>query len=210
MILHQASLIKLDVSKSKIIDVGCGVGGLTSYLAKFSKLIIGIDHNSANIETAKDIFNKKSIHYSFIGEGNMIESKNIILSDYKSKIDFRCADPMCLPAEMSNFDIVILNDVIDKVSTPNSILGRVSGVRSLVKKQGLLVVVSAYKWDESTTPKNLWLNNNENDLNSESELILRLSNDYKLISSNKLPIYWQESQVDIKGKLYTVTILQRI
>jgi 2-polyprenyl-3-methyl-5-hydroxy-6-metoxy-1,4-benzoquinol methylase len=200
----------LDISKSNIIDVGCGVGGLSSHLALVSKSIVGIDHNNNNINTAKNIFKCKSIDYSLIGEGDMIKTKEISLSDYKSKIEFRCADPMCLPAEMSDFDIVILNDVIDKVSTPNSILGRVCGTRSLVKKQGLLVVFSAYQWNEITTPKYLWLNNNINDSNSESELILRLSNDYKLISSEKLPIFWQESQVDVKGKLYTVSIFQRM
>ena len=38
--------------------------------------------------------------------------------------EFRCADPMCLPAELQAFDVVVINDVIDKVSSPNSVLGR--------------------------------------------------------------------------------------
>ena len=54
----------------------------------------------------------------------------------KGSVDFRCADPMCLPAELSGFDVCILNDVLDKVSSPGAVLSRMGGMRGMVRSGG--------------------------------------------------------------------------
>jgi hypothetical protein len=117
-------------------------------------------------------------------------------------MEFRQSDPMCLPAELKEFDIVILNDVIDKISSPNALLGRLGGTRGLVKQNGLLVIVSALEWKEEITPSSLWLK-------SSDALTKRLSQEFNVIHSDGKSVYWNDSAISVRGKLYNFIILQR-
>lgn len=55
-------------------------------------------------------------------------------------------------------DGVLIHSVIDTIPGPNSLLARMGGARGLVRRNGgLLVVVSAYNWNEEVTPKGSWL-----------------------------------------------------
>ena len=118
--------LKRPLSLASVIDVGCGAGGLTLSLATQVKLALGIDHDSFHISLAREVASKSIDSYQF-ETGGVLSAPfklNLDSSIDKSLVDFRQADPMCLPAELHGFDIVILNDVIDKVSAPNSVLGR--------------------------------------------------------------------------------------
>lgn len=117
---------KQPLSSASVIDVGCGAGGLTLSLASRVKVAMGMDHDSENISLARDVAANNIDSYQFNTGGNLSAPTKLNherVGD-KSLVDFRQADPMCLPAELHGFDIVVLNDVIDKVSAPNSVLGR--------------------------------------------------------------------------------------
>ena len=149
------------------------------------------------------------------------------------RIDFRTADPMCLPAEMQHFDIVVLHDVIDAIASPNALLGRLGGVRGLVKPdgKGLLVVSSAYQWREECTPRGLWLggfeaegvaNNTAADVatsssaatantvvRSEDTLVARLSEDFIHLGTEPLQQVWSEGQRQLNGRTYSLSFFTR-
>lgn len=185
--------------------------------------MIGIDHNHDDIETARLLLAKQPSTYTVRGEGDRVVEKTVsIEGDFSSKgannepmVEFRCADPMCLPAELSGFDVVVLNDVIDKVSAPGSVLSRLGGARGMVRQGGVLVILSAFQWKETITPRSLWLGGNGQaseveETTPEAALHKRLSADFECIACEQVPLFWQQSSRDLKGKLYHVTQWKRL
>ncbi len=188
------------LANSNVLEVGCGPGSLSHLLSSHVRAVVGIDHDLENINYAKNLIRTKNVEYILPGSN----SPNIVQLKSSSNVlmEFRQSDPMCLPAELKEFDIVVLNDVIDKISSPNALLGRLGGSRGLVKKDGLLVVVTALEWKEEITPKSLWLQ-------SSDILIDRLSEEFNVISYDGKSIFWHDSAISVKGKFYNFVVLQR-
>lgn len=62
-----------------------------------------------------------------------------------------------LPGE-TGLDAALIHSAIDTVPSPNSLLARMGGARGIVRENGgLVVVVSAYEWNEEVTPVGAWL-----------------------------------------------------
>ena len=150
-----------------------------------------------------------------------------------TQMDFRAADPMCLPAEMQAFDCVVLNDVLDRVSSPNAVLGRLGGVRGLVRPGGMLAVRSGFQWREETTPRSLWLGGYRADfetattdvaaptsvglglgqgqaVHSQQELERRLGNmGFKLVRREQLPVCWPTAQGELRASMHHLSFFKR-
>lgn len=160
--------------------VGCGPGGLVMELANLynqsgletnqSNTLIGMDFDEHCIDIAKQMKTAydagrthTGVSIELVDEGNITNKYEVKCENMTklSEIEFRHADPMCLPAELAGFDGVVLYDVIDKMASPNGLLNRLGGLRGLVKPEGGLVfLLSTYSWDETITPKSLWLGGN--------------------------------------------------
>lgn len=194
-------------------------------MAPQCRFVIGIDHNQEDVETARHLLNKQTITYSFRSEGDLKDNRSVSIEEnfcsietQESKVEFRCADPMCLPAELSGFDIVVLNDVIDKVSAPGSVLSRLGGARGMVRPGGVLVILSAFEWKDTITPRSLWLGGNCDIIGSQTgteespieALAKRLYPDFECVGCEQVPLFWQETSRDLKGKLYHVTQWKRL
>jgi len=214
-----------------LLEVGCGPGGLLFSLAKDlhdamdrdggggvgtkSISMIGIDHDAELISIAHQLLAGKTVTSSLAAEGDMSSRVPISIPKIDGQlIDFRTADPMCLPAEMSNFDCVVLNDIIDKVSSPNSVLGRLGGARGLVRPGGgVLVICSTYQWKEETTPRGLWLggyrDSNGIMVQSRDTLIDRLSPDFTLLASHPMALTWATSEFERTSRHYDVNFFVR-
>lgn len=67
------------------------------------------------------------------------------------------ASPPC-PCREAGLDAALIHSVIDTIPSPNSLLARMGGARGIVRENGgLVVVVSAYDWNEDVTPRGGWL-----------------------------------------------------
>lgn len=188
------------LADSNVLEVGCGPGSLSHLLSSHVRAVVGIDHDLENINFAKKLIQTKIVEYALPGS----DTANIVQVKPSSNVlmEFRQSDPMCLPAELKEFDIVVLNDVIDKISSPNALLSRLGGSRGLVKKNGLLVVVSGLDWKEEITPKSLWLQ-------SSDMIIDRLSEEFNVINHDGKSVFWHDSSISVKGKFYNFVVLQR-
>ena len=96
----------------KIIDVGCGTGGFTLKLAKFSRSVLGIDISQKQIDIAQKRFSKS-------GAGN-VEFKTTSATDMKRMVN-------------DKFDYAILTFVIHEVS-PSERRDILSQVKDLAGK----------------------------------------------------------------------------
>ena len=149
----------IDLSTSNVLDIGCGRGGVVFSLAKNARFVMGIDHHQSDVDVARALSVEKKVSYSLRGEGGRVDQYTSALPSHvsmdegtasgnegdrpapanvvtKGSVDFRCADPMCLPAELSGFDVCILSDVLDKVSSPGAVLSRMGGMRGMVRSGG--------------------------------------------------------------------------
>jgi 2-polyprenyl-3-methyl-5-hydroxy-6-metoxy-1,4-benzoquinol methylase len=202
------------LQNAKVIEIGCGAGGLSFALANSCASVIGIDHSMESISIAKQLQIEGKLPYSLPNEGNTVSTHLATRPEAEgkmTKLDFRCADPMCIPAEMHGFDVVVLNDVLDKISSPNAVLGRLGGVRGLVSSGGCLVAISAYQWNENRTPKSLWLGGQEATAqSSEEELIARMAQeDFVVYQRMQVPLLWHSNAKEVKGKVFNVTFFYR-
>jgi hypothetical protein len=106
------------------------------------------------------------------------------------RIQFRRADPVSLPAEYRDFAVVLLNDIITEVPSPGSLLGRLAGERGLVARQGLLLILSDFAWNQASE-ESLWFGGRLDDqgepLDSASELLTQLAPAFTLLERRVLP-----------------------
>jgi hypothetical protein len=65
--------------------------------------------------------------------GETKETVTISLPKAYSNIHYRCADPLCMPAELEGFDIAIISDIIDQLPSPNGLLARL-GTNAMVMR----------------------------------------------------------------------------
>lgn len=207
---------QMSVTSANILEIGCGPGGLCFELAASgARTVMGIDHSFEDMETANSLLAGREVLYELRGEGSAVQHRPVQLPSSSfdpSAVSFKMADPMCVPAELANFHLVLLSDVIDKISSPNSLLGRLGGARGLVRSGGLLVISSAYQWSEDITPKSLWLGGPAGQGRGESgaeALAARLDDDFECLSQLVVPQLWQESASELAGKIVNVTVLLR-
>lgn len=234
-ILNKARAVGVDLQKAHVIEVGSGPGGLTFALAAqcgAQASVIGIDHSAHHTEVARKLLRGEAVTATLAGEGAAVSHLQLCTAGTAGKgaaapaaipckVDFRTADPMCLPAEMQHFDVVVLHDVLDALASPNALLGRMGGVRGLVKPQGLLAVSSAYQWDENCTPRGLWLGGYEKApakatdgstaelVKSEDTLVERLSEDFVHLGTEPLTQLWPESERQMRGSTYSLSFFLR-
>jgi 2-polyprenyl-3-methyl-5-hydroxy-6-metoxy-1,4-benzoquinol methylase len=168
--------------QANVLEVGSGAGGLTVHLAANGRRVLSTDHEERHIETVRVAAAQRSM-----------------------SIDFRRTDPLCLPAELQGFDVVVLNDVIDRLAAPGALLGRLAGPRGLLRPGGLLAVLSAFQWDAERTPRELWI---AGDRPADS-LAARLGPDFRLVGESKQQLLWWESSSDIGGKQLALLLFVR-
>jgi 2-polyprenyl-6-hydroxyphenyl methylase/3-demethylubiquinone-9 3-methyltransferase len=129
-----------DLSGLKLLDVGCGAGFLSNYMAKQGLDVTGLDLSMESLDVAKSFDSTKSAHYV---RGNA-ES---------------------LPFESGSFDAVTAMDFLEHVDDPEKVVAEISRV---LKPGGIffyhtfnrnwlayLLVIKAVEFLVKNTPPNL-------------------------------------------------------
>jgi len=102
----------LSLNNKVILDLGCGNGNYSNYLASKSKFVIGIDVEKNRLNLAKKSFDKHNLNF-YLFDGNKI------------------------PFESSFFDLIFMNEVLEHVNDESSILREIWRV---LKKDGYLAI----------------------------------------------------------------------
>jgi putative 4-mercaptohistidine N1-methyltranferase len=149
------------------LDVGCAVGRASFELARVYDRVLGVDLSRAFIEAAETLRRDGKLAYFRKDEGELRATPNAIVDPVidRSRVSFRQADACALPAELVDFDAVLLANLLCRLPSPKALLGRLGGPRGLVKPGGLLAIFSPYSWLESFTPPEAWLGGYERDGN---------------------------------------------
>lgn len=138
--LRNPWLAQLITPKSKVLDVGCGGGFLTNYLASMGHQVSGVDLSSKSLEIAKQ-------------------------GDATKKVVYQIADAKRLPYDNETFDVVSAMDILEHIENPAEAIREASRV---LKPSGKfffhtfnrnlwswLIVIKGVEWAVKNTPKNL-------------------------------------------------------
>lgn len=143
----------------RALDIGCAVGGASFELARSFDSVLGVDLSRAFIDAATALQTDGRRAYFRRDEGDLGETLTATIDPAidRGRVAFRQADACSLPAELADFDAVLLANLLCRLPSPKSLLGRLGGPRGLVKVGGLVALFSPYSWLEQFTPREAWL-----------------------------------------------------
>jgi ubiquinone/menaquinone biosynthesis C-methylase UbiE len=116
---------RVDLAGKDLLDIGCGPGGKTCYLATLSpRRVVGVDYSAELIrqaEAARDI---------------------LAPPEDRLKLEFACVDASDLPFPEAYFDIVTCSDAFEHFSNPEKVISEAARVL----KPGGLFVIDFAQW----------------------------------------------------------------
>lgn len=143
----------------RALDVGCAVGRASFELARGYREVTGIDLSAAFIEAGNALKRDGRLEYFRKDEGDLgaMLTASIDPAIDRRRVTFRQADACSLPAEWVDFDALLMANLLCRLPSPKSLLGRLGGPRGLVRVGGLVALFSPYSWLEQFTPHGAWL-----------------------------------------------------
>ena len=149
----------------KALDIGCAVGRASFELARVYQKVLGVDLSRAFINAADTLRRTGELRYFRKDEGHLGVALNATVDPAidRNRLSFRQADAGALPAELADFDAVLMANLLCRLPSPKALLSRLGGPLGLVKPGGLLAIFSPYSWLESFTPPEAWLGGYEKD-----------------------------------------------
>jgi 5-histidylcysteine sulfoxide synthase/putative 4-mercaptohistidine N1-methyltranferase len=206
---------QLDVTPGRVLEVGCSVGGASFALAEEFACVEAIDLSELFIDTAKRIQRNGSIEFRSKQEGELYNYLSATIpSEQRHRVNFRRADACSLPAEYVDFDAVLVANVLCRLPSPMAFLSRMGGSRGVVRKGGLLVIMSPFTWLERFTPKDVWLggylDENGQEVWSEDGLANALKNDFELIHRQDMPLFIAEHRRKYQYLVTLATVWRRV
>lgn len=150
---------ELDVPTGRALDIGCAVGRASFELAREFAEVVGVDLSASFIDAARALQRDGALDYFLREEGDLGQPRRATVDPAidRARLAFRRADACSLPADLHDFDAVLLANVLCRLPSPRACLARMGGPRGLVRPGGLLVLSSPYTWMEQFTPRDAWL-----------------------------------------------------
>jgi 5-histidylcysteine sulfoxide synthase len=147
-----------------VLDIGCGVGATAFELSTVVQTIVGIDTSEGLIQQARLLQHHGEVRYERPDEGIIMSQ---MLAKVPAKVDRSRVSFLQVTedeyingtldagiAGHSQFDLVLVEDVLDKLNQP---LNLARALAALVKPGGKLVVLSGNNWTKQRTPRVSWL-----------------------------------------------------
>lgn len=185
------------VSLKRALDLGCAVGRASFELARTCEEVVGIDLSASFIDAANTLQREGQSSYFRKDEGDLgIDRMAYVPADIdRSRVSFRQADACALPADLADFDAVLMANLVDRLPSPKSALERMGGSRGIVRPGGLLVITTPCTWLETFTPKVAWLGGYEKDgkpVTTLDGLQHVLGREFELLSEFDMPLVIRE------------------
>ncbi len=185
------------ISGGRALDVGCAVGRASFELARHFDEVLGVDLSGSFIQSAQQLRAEGSMEFQLRIEGELTAGRRAVIDPAieRQRVQFRQADACSLPPELVGYDAVLLANLLCRLPSPMACLGRMAGVRGLVRPGGLLVTISPFTWMEAFTPREVWLGGRLVDgqaLRSSDGLKAALGEDFELLEELPVPLVIRE------------------
>lgn len=197
--------------KPRALDLGCSVGRSTFELARHCHEVIGIDFSHRFIDAANEIKAAGQLDYSYVEQGDLLTgAQAAVPADIdRSRVTFEQGDAMNLRDHLGQFDVVLMANLVDRLSAPEKCLQRLPG---LLNPGGQLIVTTPCTWLEDYTPKDHWLGGFLRDgeaVETLEVLRLRLHGDFELIATKDLPFLIREHARKFQWSVAQASIWRR-
>jgi putative 4-mercaptohistidine N1-methyltranferase len=198
-------------SGARALDLGCAVGRSSFELARHCDSVVGIDYSQRFIEAARRLRDHGQLGYSRLDEGALSTEliAHLPTEIDRSRVSFEPGDAMNLRADLGEFDVVLMANLIDRLSEPSRCLERLA---SLVKPGGWLVITSPYTWLEEFTPRENWLGGQESEggaITTLQGLTLALEPNFVFHGAKDLPFLIREHSRKFQWSVAQATFWSR-
>ena len=105
------------------MDVGCAVGRASFELARGYQEVLGMDLSRAFIDAADALRRDGELRYFRKDEGKLGATLNAMVDPAidRNRVSFQQADACSLPAELMDFDAVLLANLLCRLPSPKGI-----------------------------------------------------------------------------------------
>ncbi len=153
------SNVSVDGYQRCALDMGCKTGRSSWELARTFQNVTGVDLSARTIRIASQLQEQGRFNYTFPEEGEVCDYRQVTLDDFDlkplvGKVKFLQSDFSNLKNVFSGYDLVLLNDIVDRIYQPKELL---SQLYRRMNDGGILVVATAWDWDEKYTKPENWL-----------------------------------------------------
>ncbi|MDM8559076.1 class I SAM-dependent methyltransferase [Candidatus Parabeggiatoa sp. HSG14] len=149
---------KLVTPNTTVLDIGCGLGRMTTEMARFDDVdyAIGLDSSAFMIEEATKLANSQQsqIPIKLNLVGGKTTSAKIGLDWTVDNCDFMVGDAQQLALQEGAFDLVLCLNVIDRVPNPTKVIEQIFRV---LKSGGYLIITDPYDWENSPITREYWI-----------------------------------------------------
>jgi putative 4-mercaptohistidine N1-methyltranferase len=193
---------------ARALDLGCAVGRGTFELARFCVEVIGIDFSSRFIAVASHLQQHGAIHYTRMDEGDLtLFTRAAVAPDIdRGRVRFEQGDAMRLPAGLGVFDVVLMANLLDRLTDPKACL---QALPQLLKPEGQLVITSPYTWQPEYTPRENWLGGyliEDRPVRTFDTLQQLLSEEFRFVRSQEMPFLIREHSRKFQWSVAEATI----
>ncbi|MEW6990130.1 5-histidylcysteine sulfoxide synthase [Colwelliaceae bacterium 6441] len=150
--------LSLPTAHKKLLNLGCSVGRTAFELSSKFEHIDAVDFSARYIQCAVKLQQGNTVRFQNVVEGDIVNFNEISLRDYlpnyQDNITFSQGDAVNLKPIFCDYDVILLQQVLEHSYDPKSVL---SGISQRLNNNGLLIIASNYTFDEHVTEKEKWL-----------------------------------------------------
>ena len=205
---------KLNLPMGRALDIGCAVGGAAFALAREFNEVVGVDLSSSFIATANQMRSTGQMSYFCKDEGDLGFNRvaQVPVGIDRNRVRFRQADACSLPAEFIDFDAVLMANLLCRLPSPRSCLARMGGSRGIVKRGGLLVILTPASWLEDYTHREAWLGGFDEGgkpVHTTDTLKEILTDEFECVHEDDIPVMIREHARKYQYIVSHLTVWQR-
>ena len=142
----------------KLLHAGCSVGRASFDMSPSFTQIDAVDFTARYIQFGVQLQQNEAVRFQSVNLGEIVDFHEVSLTSLSlpnhNNIQFSQADCVNLKPIFNNYDVVVLQQVLEKSYDPKAVL---SNIKKRLKVGGLLIVASNYVFDEIHCKKENWL-----------------------------------------------------
>jgi 5-histidylcysteine sulfoxide synthase/putative 4-mercaptohistidine N1-methyltranferase len=213
---------KVGAPKTRVLDIGCAVGGASFELAREYSSVVGVDFSQSFIDAAQCMSKEGELPFFRRDQGELGVARVAKLDaslppDVTSRVEFMRGDACNLRDSPlgGSFDACLLANLLCRLPDPQKCLASLGGDGGLINVGGLAVIVSPYTWMEEYTQPDRWLggfmdpDSGERVHSNEALSALMSGHGFSLLHEEDMPLLIREHERKYQYIVSHATVFRR-